>query len=389
MQGRDWQIGRVLGIPIKIHVSWFFIFALVTWSLATGYLPESLPGLPNLRYWGMGGMGAILLFSSVLLHELGHSYVALRYRIPISQITLFVFGGMAHMRQEPPGPRAEFLIAIAGPIVSFFIGGVLLGMVFLTDAPRQYDGFLALGLLLGSINLQLGLFNLIPGFPLDGGRVLRAGLWAWSGDFLQATRRAALAGQGFGLAFGLVGGSLILGASWGVLPGLFATHGGWIALIGAFLFLTAKGSRRQAGFRASLTQLRVRDVMVHQVVTLDPGVSVEDCVTHHFFRYGYAGFPVIEDGRPIGMLAVEDLQTVPRSLWSLRQVRDVMQPWTTTMEIGPETSALHALESMLLAERSWLGVVNDGQLIGMVTRSGIARSQKLLEGGDQAPGMRS
>jgi Zn-dependent protease len=167
MLGTDWEIGRIFGIPIKVHMSWFLVFGFVTWSLATGYLPDMLPGLSPQRYWGMGGTAALLLFGSVLLHELGHSYVALRYQIPIQQITLFIFGGVAQMRREAPGPKAEFLIAIAGPLVSFALGGMLLG---LAGTVNTGQGLIALGLLLGSVNLQLGLFNLIPGFPLDGGR---------------------------------------------------------------------------------------------------------------------------------------------------------------------------------------------------------------------------
>src|SRR5207249_10726541 len=224
MNGRDWQLGRILGIPIKVHVSWFLIFGFVTWSLATGYLPESIPGLSVPRYWMMGGVASLLLFASVLLHELGHSFVALRYRIPIRQITLFVFGGIAQMHREPPGPRAEFLIAIGGPIVSFALGGLLLGLV---SVAQTRPGLVALGVLLGSINLQLGLFNLIPGFPLDGGRVLRAGLWAWSGDFFRATRHASLVGQGFGVVFGVLGLLIIAGAATGWLPAVYATNGGW------------------------------------------------------------------------------------------------------------------------------------------------------------------
>ncbi len=182
MQIRSWEIGRALGIPIRIHPSWFLVFLLATWTLSTDYLPETLPGLSPGRYWVMGAVAAALLFLSVLLHELGHSYVALYYRIPIEQITLFLFGGVAHMRQEAPSPKAEFLIAIAGPIVSFVISGGCLAIVALAEAIQQEQalrGVVMLGLLLGMGNLQLGVFNLIPGFPLDGGRILRAGLWAW------------------------------------------------------------------------------------------------------------------------------------------------------------------------------------------------------------------
>lgn len=373
MQGRDWQIGRILGIPIKVHVSWFFVFLFVTWSLATGYLPDVLPGLSSLRYWGIGGVAAVLLFVSVLLHELGHSYVALRYKIPISQITLFVFGGMAQMRKEPPGPRAEFLIAIAGPIVSFLLAGILLGGWLYLNLPNEFNGVLALGFLLGSINLQLGLFNLIPGFPLDGGRVLRAVLWSLSGDFYQATNRAALAGQGFGLLFALFGVWLILGGNFGFVDPSLMTHGSWIILIGGFLFVAARSSRRQSTIRASLAGIAVRDVMVHQVVTLEPDLTIEDCVTGHFFQYGYAAFPVVQDEKLLGLVTVEHLQSLPRNLWAWRKVRDLMLPWTREMEIASDASVLQALEFMIASGRSRLVVVDQGKVMGLVTQSGIVR----------------
>ena len=160
MQWPSWQIGRALGIPIRVHASWFLVFLLLTWTLSTGYLPEELPGLSPVRYWAMGGVAALLLFLSVLLHELGHSYVALRYRIPIERITLFIFGGVAHMRKEAPTPRAEFLIAVAGPIVSFVLGAACFGLTALAESiqsPRDVQGLVMLGALLGMVNIQLGL----------------------------------------------------------------------------------------------------------------------------------------------------------------------------------------------------------------------------------------
>ncbi|MBI4400670.1 MAG: site-2 protease family protein [Nitrospirae bacterium] len=376
MNGRDWQIGRILGIPIKVHVSWFLVFGFVTWSLATGYLPEALPGLSVGRYWVMGSVASLLLFGSVLLHELGHSYVALRYRVPIGQITLFVFGGIAQMHREPPGPRAEFLIAIAGPLVSFTLGGLLLGLASVADA-QGLQGLIVLGFLLGSVNLQLGLFNLIPGFPLDGGRVLRAGLWAWSGDFYRATRQASLAGQGFGLGLGLLGAVLLVGAISGTIPGPVAANGGWIALIGLFLFGAARSSRRQAALRASLTRMVVGDLMVRNVVTIPSELTVEDAVSRYFLQHGFDGFPVQEDGRLVGMLAVSDVQTLPRSLWAWRRVRDIMQPWSASVEVSPDTPAFTALEQMLREGESRLGVVQDGRLVGLVTRSSIGRFLQL------------
>src|SRR5713101_3420725 len=203
MFGTSWHIGRIFGIPLRIHISWFLVFALVVWSLARYYFPAVLSQRPPWEYWGLGVMAALLLFASVLVHELGHCLVALRYRIPIAQITLFIFGGMAQIRREAPTPRAEFLIAIAGPVVS-----VLLSIAFgvLAVVPGSPSDAVAVSTLLQEINLTLALFNLVPGYPLDGGRVLRAGLWAWSKNFHKATRQAARAGQGFAvllMVFGL------------------------------------------------------------------------------------------------------------------------------------------------------------------------------------------
>jgi len=380
MGWRDWQIGRVLGIPIKVHASWFLVFAFVTWSLATGYLPEALPHLSIVRYWGMGAVAALLLFVSVLLHELGHSYVALRYHIPIGQITLFVFGGMAQMRREPPGPRAEFLIAIAGPIVSFALGGLCLGGVELLEARQGSSGFLVLGSLLGAVNLQLGFFNLIPGFPLDGGRVLRAGLWAWSGDFFRATQRASLAGQGFGLAFGLLGAGLLIGVAAGFLPGPLAANAGWIILIGGFLFAAAKSTRRQAVLRASLASVSVGEVMLSRVVALDATMSVEEAVSQYFSPYGYGGFPVLADGHLVGMVSIQDVRGLAQDLWRWRRIQDIMQPWTPDMETTPATPAVDVLEQMIRQGQHHLAVIQDGHLVGLVTRSGISRFLQLRDG---------
>ncbi|MBI3603134.1 MAG: site-2 protease family protein [Nitrospirae bacterium] len=374
MNGPDWQIGRILGIPIKVHVSWFLIFGFVTWSLATGYLPDMLPGLFVGRYWLMAGVAALLLFGSVLLHELGHSLVARRYRIPIGQITLFVFGGIAQMHREPPGPRAEFLIAIAGPIVSFVLGGLLLGMATMAHVGQ---GLVALGILLGSVNLQLGLFNLIPGFPLDGGRVLRAGLWAWSGDFNRATRQAALAGQGFGIALAGVGATVMVGAGTGAIAGSLAANGGWIILIGAFLFTAARASRRQAAIRAALATVTVEEVMVRNVATLHPNLTVEEAVTQHFLPQGYGGYPVWDERGLVGMVTVQDVQALAKSLWPRRRVGDIVEPWSEDMEVSPKTPVLTALDRMFSTGRSRLAVMQDGLLMGLVTRSGISRFLQL------------
>ncbi len=346
----------------------------MTWSLATGYLPDMLPGLSEPRYWAMGSVAALLLFASVLLHELGHSLVALRYRIPIGQITLFIFGGVAQMRKEPPHPRAEFLIAIAGPLVSFVLAGMSLGLVAVLEsfpAESSLHGLIALGTLLGMVNTQLGLFNLLPGFPLDGGRALRAGLWAWSKDYYRATSQAALVGLLFGVMFGLFGALLLFGALSGAASSALASSGGWIVLLGAFLFTAARGSRKQAAIRASLASVPVRELMVRNVVALSPELSLEEAVNQYFLPYGYGGFPVVQDGQLLGVVAVRDIQAVKNSLWAFRRVADIMQPSSDDMVVSPDLSAMRALEQMMAVGAERLVVVQDGQLLGLVTRAAI------------------
>jgi Zn-dependent protease/predicted transcriptional regulator len=375
MQGPDWQIGRVYGIPIRIHISWLIIFWFVTWSLATGYLPDTLPGLSSIRYWAMGAMAALLLFASVLLHELGHSYVALKYRIPIGQITLFIFGGVAQMRKEPPSPRAEFLIAVAGPIVSLVIAAVCLGLVTLAEASttaQSFRGLIVLGAVLGAVNTNLGLFNLLPGFPLDGGRVLRAGLWAWKKDFYRATSQAATVGLLFGAGFGLMGAFLVVGALFGTVSAQLASSGGWIILLGIFLFAAARGSRRQASMRASLAAVPIRELMVTPVVSLTPDLSLEEAVNRYFLPYGYSGFPVVQEGRLLGLVTVADVQAIPIPRWSSIRVEEIMGTIDEESTIDPDMSTMQAVDRMIQQNIERLIVVQNGLVVGLVTRSAIA-----------------
>jgi Zn-dependent protease/CBS domain-containing protein len=376
----NWRIGRVLGIPIHVHTSWFVVFFFVTWSMATGYLPDTLPGLSAPRYWGMGGIAALLLFLSVLLHELGHSYIALRYQIPISQITLFIFGGMAHMRKEPPSPRAEFLIAMAGPLVSLILGAGCFGGVMAMDslfAESRVKGLVVLGSLLGIVNVQLGLFNLIPGFPLDGGRVLRAGLWAWNKNFNRATSQAALVGIGFGAALGLIGMALMGGTWSGALEQSIATNGGWLIFIGTFIFAAALASRRQAVSRISFASMTVRQVMVHRVVTLLPDMSVQDAVDQYFVAHGFVGFPVCEERQILGVVTVRDVQALPTTLWPWRLVRDIMRPASPDLCISQDWSVMQAMDRMVQSGWELLVVTENGEIVGLVTRSAIAHFLQL------------
>jgi Zn-dependent protease/CBS domain-containing protein len=321
-----------------------------------------------------------LLFLSVLLHELGHSYVALRYKIPIKQITLFIFGGMAHMGKEPPSPRAEFLIAMAGPLVSFILGAVCLSGAMAVDAlPMRstLQGLVVLGSLLGMVNVQLGLFNLIPGFPLDGGRVLRAGLWALNKDFHRATSQASLAGIGFGVVLGLIGAALMVGTWSGALGQSIETNGGWLLFIGVFLFSAALSSRRQAARRTSLTSVTVRQVMAHRVVTLRPDMTVQEAVDQFFVTHGFGGFPVCEGGQFLGVVTVSDVQGLPIALWPWRYIREIMQPASQACCIPPDWSVIQAMERMVQNGSDRLVVMEHEQIVGLITRSAIANVLQL------------
>jgi len=364
----SWQIGRVLGIPLKIHVSWFLVFGLITWSLARYYFPLVLSHRPSWEYWGLGVVAAFLLFASVLVHELGHCVVALRYRIPIAQITLFIFGGMAQIRREAPTPKAEFLIAIAGPIVSVLIA---LGFWGVAVLPGATPSMVAVSEHLRNINFMLAAFNLVPGYPLDGGRVLRAGLWAWSKNFHRATRQAARAGQGFALLLVLVG-------VWDMAVGV-AIGGMWFILIGVFLYTAAQSSHRQMVFQESLNGLRVADVMTPDVMMLDARLTVDQAVNDYFLRLGFGGFPVVDDGRVVGMLSLKELKAIPRERWQDVTVGQVMIPHGPEMEAYPDEPITLAMERMFHEDRSRL-VVRDGEkVLGLVTRSGIARFLDLMK----------
>ncbi|MDF0645446.1 MAG: site-2 protease family protein [Nitrospira sp.] len=374
------EIGRALGIPIRVHLSWFLVFVFVSWTLATGYLPETLPGLSGQRYWGMGAAAALLLFLSVVLHELGHSYVAQRYQIPIGQITLFIFGGVAHMGKEPPSPRAEFLIAIAGPVVSLALGLLCLGGSIVAESVLHHSGaqgFAVLGGLLGIVNVNLGLFNLLPGFPLDGGRVLRAGLWAWGKNFHRATGQAATVGFLFGIVLAGFGALLIGGAVAGALDPSLAGNGGWLLFIGVFLSGAAWSARRQVGLRIMLDATRVRDVMIRNVVSISPGLSLQGAVDDFFVAYGFSGFPVTEYERIVGIVTADDVQAVPQALWAWKTVREIMRPSTEALFIPADWSVRQALDRMIQEGWDRLVVTEEGGPIGLITRSSVARFLQL------------
>jgi Zn-dependent protease/CBS domain-containing protein len=356
-----WQIGRLLGIPLRIHLSWLIIFGLVTWSLAAGYFPAVVPDMPAWSYWAKAVIAAAMLFASVILHELGHSLMARRHGVPIAGITLFVFGGVSEMKEEPRTPGQELQIAIVGPAVS-----VLLAVAF-----ALLGGFLGAGAPGGAIvgylawiNLLLAIFNMLPAFPLDGGRVLRAILWRWQGDVARATRMAA--GTGRVLAFAMMG--------FGVFQ-VFSGHLGglWLLLIGWFIMQAGSAGAVQASLRQALSGLKVGDVMTTDVKTVEAATSVADVIEEYFIRHTYGGYPVERRGEVIGLITLHELRTVPPDRRREVPVEKIMVPLSAGLAVDRETAVLDAFTRMASTRSGRLLILEGARLRGLITLRGIAQ----------------
>jgi Zn-dependent protease/CBS domain-containing protein len=346
----------IRGIPVRVHASWLAIYGLIAWSLALGYFPQALPELGRPTHWIGGLVAALLLFVSVFLHELSHSLVALRLGIPVKAITLHVFGGVSELGREPDQPRTEFAIAIVGPLTSFAIAAAvaLLGRV-VTPAPivsavMQY---------LVLVNAVVGVFNLVPGFPLDGGRVLRAALWRAKGDLTWATRIASTAGGGFGLA-------LILLGVWRGLTGEFL-GGLWFVVIGLFLRQASAASYQQVLVQRALQGRSVGDVMTRDVVQAAPDLTVAALVDEYFWRHHVSSFPVVEGGRLRGLVSIRDVGAVPRERWGEQRVRDVMRPAADLLVVSPREPLTQALDKVSRNGVGRVAVVDGGRLAGYLS----------------------
>lgn len=359
------KVATVKGIPIRVHFSWLVIFGLITWSLSTFYFPKAAPQLMALSYWAAGAIAAILLFVSVALHEIAHSLIALRYRLPIVSITLYIFGGVSQMKAEPPDPKAEFRIAVAGPLSSF----VLSSLFFLLGFAATGELTTALFSYLAQLNLILGVFNLIPGFPMDGGRVVRALIWQKSGDFFYATRKASGYGQKIALFFVFFG-----------LFSLFAgfTGGLWLMLIGWFLHTAAQASYQQASLQQTLAGVKVRDIMTREIIAMPSDLTVESAVNEYFLRYGYGGFPVLAKEKFLGFVTLKEVKDVPRERWHEVNVSEILTPHDRKWEISESDDAMKALELMIGGDQGRLAVMEKDKLNGLITRNGIAKYVQIM-----------
>jgi Zn-dependent protease/CBS domain-containing protein len=358
--GASIRLGRIRGIPIGLHISWFLIFVLVTWSLASGYFPQEYPKLSVAAYWILGAITSILFFGSVLAHELGHSIIALRNQVPVNGITLFIFGGVAQIGQEPPNAGAEFRIAIAGPLTSLALGAVF-GLTYLLD--RAIPFLAAPSIWLMRINLILALFNMIPGFPLDGGRVLRAAIWGVTGDYHRATQIASSVGQV--TAFGFIGVGILT-----VLGDNFF-NGLWLVLIGWFLQNAAANSYAQSNMQHALRGIHVAQVMSRECIHISGDTPLNSIVEDRILGTGQRCFFITGPEGLQGMLSLRDVTEVPKDEWNSIQVSQVMVPTEKLIYVNPQTELIDALRTMVDANINQVPVIENGHLAGVLSREQI------------------
>ena len=350
-------LGKILGISIGLDYSWFVIFALLTWMLADSYYPEEFKHWSPLLYWLMGAVTAIMLFVSVLLHELGHSVVALRYKIPVRSITLFLFGGVAQIGAEPPSAVAEFFIAIAGPLVS-----LALAVLFYAAQPliAGIEPLLGLAKYLAYINFALVLFNLIPGYPLDGGRVLRAIVWAITGDMGRSTLIAANVGRFFAFL-------LIFAGVWQMFNGNLG-GGLWIAFIGWFLDNAASVQVQQAVFRGLLTGHRVSEAMSTHCANIPEDLTLQQVVDEQILGGGQRSFLVNRGDHTVGLITLHRIKEVPRREWATTSAAQAMLPFEQLKCIDPDAELWSALQMMDRNGVNQMPVIRDHHVIGMLSR---------------------
>ena len=356
------RLGRIGGVEVRVNWSLLVIFALIVWSLADGVFPSQNPGLSDGVHLAMAIVAAVLFFASLLLHELGHSWVARREGLEIDGITLWLFGGVSEFKTRFPSAAAEFRIAIAGPLVSLGLGVVFV-LIALAGLPSAVDGVAAW---LGYINLTLLVFNLIPALPLDGGRVLRAALWRRRGDLGWATRIATEIGRGFGYLF------IVLGIGMFIFQGSFS--GAWLAFIGWFLLQAATAEARYIATEAALKGLRVRELMVRNPVTVEGDHTVGQFMDEVARSRRFTTYPVVDGDRPIGLLAFGSVAAIPRTEWDSRLVRDAMISLDQVPLLTEDETAVEALTALSPATSNRGLVVENGHLAGLLSITDLTRA---------------
>jgi Zn-dependent protease/CBS domain-containing protein len=360
------RIGSIFGLEIRIDYSWLVIFFLVLWTFTVGVFPMQFPGLDRWMYVAMGVSGTFLFFLSVLLHELAHSVVAQAKGIPVEGITLFIFGGMAHTRMEFENPKDEFLIAGAGPVSSVAIAGAF---ALISGIGTQLGWSVAITGVAGYLavlNLILAIFNMLPGFPLDGGRLFRAAIWHYTGDLTKATRIASTGGKWLGYMLMALG---LLQIFAGLLIG-----GLWLIFIGWFVRMAAEATYVQHLLSATLEGVRASQAMTSELQTVPPHLTLREFVDDYVFRGRHEAYPVTdEDDHPLGIIAFRQIKEVPQEEWPQRTVADTMTALDDQTTVRPETKMTDVLEKIQTSKTRRVLVVRDGHLMGIITGADLAR----------------
>ena len=352
------RLGRILGIPIYLHPSWFIIFALITFSLQAQFTSQH-PSWSLAQCWALGIITSALFFASIVFHEMGHSLVALRYLIPVQSITLFVFGGLASIEHDPKSAKQEFNIAIAGPVSSLFLAGCFW---LVSHFAAGHEMVAATSRWLSEINLILAVFNLLPGFPLDGGRILRSMAWGVTKNFARATEIASRSGKAIAYLMIFVGVWQALNGNW--------VGGLWTAFIGWFLLSASQESFAQVAIRNMLSGVRAEDVMSSDIPTVARDMSVEEYV-HEMLRTGRQFHIVTGAGNPVGFITLDAVRTVPRGEWVNTSIQPAMLQLDRIRPATPDESALAVLDRMQKEDIHQMPVISDGHIVGMIARDTI------------------
>ena len=354
-------IGKAFGISLRLNYSWFVVFALVTWALAANYFPVEHPNWSLTTSIAAGVITSVLFFGSVLAHELMHSVVAKAAGIPVESITLFIFGGVSQIKEEPKRPQVELRMALAGPLTSLVLGGVFLAIHLWLRSAGEFVG--AIAFWLGWINIFLAGFNLIPGFPLDGGRVLRSLIWLRGGDLRKATRTASNVGRGVGYLF-------IFGGLWFIFQGNWL-NGLWLAFIGWFLENAAVGSYRQVALQDILQGHTVSEIMVRDCPVVEPELTIERLVNERVLTSGRRCFPVVQNNRVLGLVTINDVKRVPRDQWTAKTAREAMTPLRDLKSVRPNQDLATVLRILTEENINQVPVMEDSNIIGMIARDNL------------------